>query len=155
MPQSKQPDASIIKSLDGGKTWTRTTKSQHPMFPGFGFATPYFIDYGQDGNQAIADGSDRYVYAMSNNGFWDNGDKMVLGRVPKAKIGDLSASDWQYLKGDDGASDADWSSKNDDARPVIESPNHLGMGGPVYLPAQKCYFMIGWYYPAGGSESDA
>jgi hypothetical protein len=89
---------------------------------------------------------------MSNNGFWDNGDTMVLGRVPRDKIGDLSASDWQFFKSGDGTSDASWSSKIDEARPVIDSHNHLGMGGPVYLSAWKCYFMIGWYYPAGGGR---
>jgi hypothetical protein len=153
-PKQSARNASIIKSLDGGKTWMRPAQDNldHPMFPGFGFATPYFIDYGQDGHQAVADGSDRYVYAMSNNGFWDNGDKMVLGRVRRDKIGDLSASDWQFLKGGDGANDANWSSSMDEAGPVIDSRDHLGMGGPVYLPAQKCYFMIGWYYPAGSAR---
>ena len=74
-------NASIIKSLDGGKTWTRSEKENydHPMFPGKRFATPYFVNYGQDGHEAIADGSDKYVYALANDGFWDNGDDMVLG----------------------------------------------------------------------------
>lgn len=147
-------DASIIKSLDGGITWTRTLQEnlEHPLFPGFRFATPYFIDFGQDGKQSVADGSDRYVYALSNNGFWDNGDNMVLGRVLRAKMGDLTAADWQFFKTGDGASDTNWSPSLDEARPVINRPNHLGMGGPVYLPTQKCYFMIGWYYPAGGGR---
>lgn len=147
-------NASIIKSADGGKTWTRSEKENydHPMFPGRRFATPYFIDYGQDGKAAVADGSDKYVYAMSNNGFWDNGDNMILGRVLKSKIGDLNAADWQFLKGKDGASDDAWTSDSNAARLVIDNHNHLGMGGPCYLAAKKCYFMIGWYYPAGGGR---
>ena len=40
----------------------------------------------------------------------------------------------------------------EEAHPVIDNPDHLGMGGPVYLSAQKCYFMIGWYYPAGSGR---
>jgi hypothetical protein len=147
-------NSSIIKSTDGGKTWTRSAKENydHPLFPGSRFATPYFIDYGQDGHQAVADGSDHYVYALSNNGFWDNGDNMILGRVLRSKIGDLNSQDWQFLKSGDGATDANWSSNMNDAHPVIDNPNHLGMGGPVYLPVQKCYFMVGWYFPAGGGR---
>jgi hypothetical protein len=147
-------NASIIKSHDGGKTWTRSEKENydHPMFPGSRFATPYFISYGQDGREAVADQSDKYVYALSNNGFWDNGDNLVLGRVLRSRIGELHAKDWQFLKARDGAEESNWSSNMADAHPVIENPNHLGMGGPAYLAAQKCYFMIGWYYPAGGGR---
>ena len=39
------------------------------------------------------DNADRYVYALSNNGFWDNGNNQVLGRVPRDQIGALKASD--------------------------------------------------------------
>jgi hypothetical protein len=147
-------NSSIIKSTDGGKTWTRPMQENfdHPMFPGARFPTPYFIDYGQDGHQAVADGSDRYVYAMSNSGSWDNGDFMVLGRVPKSKIGNLNAADWQFFTSGDGANDATWNSNPIDAKPVINSPNHLAEGGPVYIPGKQCYFMIGWYYPAGGGR---
>jgi hypothetical protein len=147
-------NSSIIKSNDGGKTWTRSEKENydHPMFPGSRFATPYFISYGQDGHEAVADQSDKYVYALSDNGFWDNGDDMVLGRVLRSKIGDLDAKDWRFLKSGDGADESNWSSSVANARPVIEKRNHLGMGGPVYLAAQKSYLMIGWYYPAGGGR---
>ena len=46
-------NASIIKSTDGGKTWTRSAKEnyEHPTFPGRRFAAPYFIEYGQDGKR--------------------------------------------------------------------------------------------------------
>jgi hypothetical protein len=60
--------ASIIKSTDGGKTWTRTARENHEhlMFPARRFATPYFIQYGQDGKPSV-DNADRYVYAISNS----------------------------------------------------------------------------------------
>ena len=51
------------------------------MFPGKLFPSPYFICYGQQRHEAVADGSDKYIYALSTNGFWDNGDKLILGRV--------------------------------------------------------------------------
>jgi hypothetical protein len=154
--KKRQPaaNASIIKSTDGGKTWTRSAKENydHPMFPGNRFAAAYFINYGQDGHEAVADGSDKYVYALSNNGFWDNGDDVVLGRVLKSRIGDQSGADWQYFTHGDGALESAWTSEMKSAQPVLSNPDHLGMTGAVYLPRQKCYFMVGWYYPAGGGK---
>ena len=86
-------NASIIKSTDFGKTWTRSASENYdqPMFPGSRFATPYFVEYGQDGRASV-DNADRYVYALSNDGFWDNGNNLILGRVARSKIGDLRAS---------------------------------------------------------------
>ena len=147
-------DGSIIKSTDGGIRWTRAAQENYdkPMFPGNRFAAAYFINYGQDGHTAVADKSDKYVYATSNNGFWDNGDDVVLGRVLRSAMPKLSASDWQYFTGGDGAADSSWSSDMTKATPVISDKDHLGMTGAVYLPAQKSYLMICWYYPAGGGK---
>ena len=43
-------NGSIIKSLDHGKTWVRSMQEnwKHPTFPGRKFATPFFIQYGQN-----------------------------------------------------------------------------------------------------------
>ena len=147
-------NASIIKSVDGGKTWTRSEKENYgqPMFPGKRFATPYFVNYGQEGHEAVADGSDKYVYALANNGFWDNGDDMVIGRCLRAKIGDLNSQDWEYLTATDGAVDANWNKTMLFAAPILKNPGHLGMTGATYLPRQKCYFMVSWFYPAGSGK---
>jgi hypothetical protein len=77
---------------------------------------------------------------------------MVLGRVARSKIGNLDAKDWQFFTSGDGMVDSSWSSKASDAMPVLAMPNHLGMTGATFLPAQKCYLMVGWYYPAGGGK---
>jgi hypothetical protein len=142
-------NASIIKSTDFGKTWTRSAAENldSPMFPGTHFATPYFIDYGR--NRLHVDGADRYVYATSNNGFWDNGDSLVLGRVLRSRIGHLNGSDWEFFLGGDGARDASWTSDASKAKPIIEKPGQLGETGAVYLPARQRYMLIGWYYPGG------
>ena len=79
------------------------------MFPGSRFATPYFVEYGQDGRASV-DNADRYVYALSNDGFWDNGNNLILGRVARSKIGNLRAADWQYYRGGDGMEDSAWTS---------------------------------------------
>ena len=147
-------NASIIKSADQGKTWTRPTQECYdkPMFPGQRFATPFFIDYGQDGREPRVHANDKYVYAHANGGYWDNSDDMVLGRCPRSKIGDLNPADWQYFTGGDGMSDAAWSPKMSDAKPVIVRPGKLGSTGATWIPQWNSYVLIGWYYPAGGGK---
>ncbi len=63
-------NASILKSADFGKTWTRSESENYhdPMFPS-DFCTPYFIHYGQDGAAPDVDNAQQYIYAVSNNGF--------------------------------------------------------------------------------------
>jgi Domain of unknown function (DUF4185) len=147
-------NASIIKSTDFGKTWTRSAEKNlnSPMFPGSHFATPYFIDYGR--RKISVDGVDRYIYCVSNNGFWDNGDSMILGRVLRDRIGLLDGSDWEFYSGGDGLNSANWMSDPGGAKPILERPGKLGETGAVYLPDRRRYMMIGWYYPLGGGKLD-
>jgi hypothetical protein len=145
-------NASIIKSTDFGRTWSRSAQEnlQRPMFPGQRFATPYFVDYGR--GRAEVDNAGRHVYALSNNGFWDCGDDMVLGRVLRSKMAALNAADWEFYTGGDGRRGSAWSRKVNEAKLVVQKPGGLGMTGAVYLPARRRYLMIGWYYPAGGGK---
>ncbi len=153
-PYRRQPaqNASIIKSTDYGRTWSRPVREnyEHPMFPGRRFATPYFVEYGR--SRADVDNSGQYVYAISNNGFWDCGDDMVLGRVLRSKIASLDGADWEFFSGGDGMRPSVWSRNFNEAKPVIQQPRKLGMTGAVYIPAHGRYLMIGWYYPAGGGK---
>ncbi len=154
--RQKAHGASFIKSTDLGKTWSGSAQDQkdHPMFPGSRFVTPYFVQYGQDGHEAWADGSDRYVYALSNNGYWDNGDYVILGRCLRAKMPELNGADWQFYTAGDGADDKAWTSNVREAKAVLCHPDHLGMTRAVYLPKHRCYLMIGWYYPDGSGKID-
>ena len=146
-------NASIIKSYDRGNTWVRPESENYsnPMFKGGRFATPYFIEYGKNGVADI-DNADKYVYAVSNNGFWDNGDNLILGRVLRSKIADLNNRDWQFYKGGNGMNDTSWNSESNQAKLIIDNPNKLGMNGMVYIPGLKKYIYIAWYYPAGGGK---
>ena len=118
---------SLIKSTDGGRTWARSAKEnwEKPMFPTPRFATPYFIQYGQDGRAAV-DNADRYVYAVSNNGFCDNGDNLILGRVRRDKLPGLNGADWQFYCGGDGMEDSAWSSGYEPGHPALEPPRPAG-----------------------------
>jgi hypothetical protein len=146
-------NASIILSTNAGRTWVRSARENYesPMFPGRRFATPYFIEYGQDG-EAGPDNSDKYVYALSNNGFWDNGDNLILGRVAREKLRNLLGADWEYYAGGDGLESQNWVRDMNRAMLVLDSPGKLGMNGAVYIPELGRYLMIAWYYPAGGGK---
>jgi len=120
------------------------------MFPGRRFATPYFIEFGREGWGQANVGD--YVYALSNNGFWDCGDDMVLGRVARSKIGLLNGSDWEFYTGGNGGRANSLTKNMNDAKPVLEGAGRFGMTGAVYLHAHQRYFLIGWYYPAGGGK---
>jgi hypothetical protein len=161
-------DASIIKSTDHGRTWSNgfgTTndpngaapppspsgKGAEAMFPGSSFGTPVFINYGQDDNPAsTADGGDRYVYAMSNDGWAYDGNYEMLGRVLRSKIGDLNAADWQFYTGPpggNGMSSANWSSDVSKATHIITAPHELDQGGVQYLSGLHKYIFTTGYYP--------
>ena len=148
-------NASIIRSSDHGLHWTRAMQDNldRPMFPGMRFATPFFIHYGKEYAAATVDNADRYVYATSNNGFWDNGDNYILGRVLRSKIGALSAADWSFYQGGDGMLDSSWSADMTRAAMLIEAPGQCGETGVTYLPALKRYVMAAWYYPIGNGHA--
>jgi hypothetical protein len=91
-------DASLLKSTDHGKTWSAKAELNRPTFPGRMFSTPFFVQYGKDG-AGTKDDADKYVYAVSNDGAWDNGNWMTLGRVRKKRIGRLQSDDWEFSMG--------------------------------------------------------
>ncbi len=145
-------NASIIRSTDFGRTWVRSAKEnmEQPLFPGRRFATPYFIQYGL--NEINDDGANRFVYAISNNGFWDNGDDMILGRIARTKLAALRGEDWEYYIGGNGMHSSGWTRKAEDAKLILNSQGKLGMTGAVYIPSRRRYLMVCWYYPAGGGK---
>ena len=140
-------DGSIIKSTDHGKTWTRSMQDNlaRPMFPGSKFATLVFIQFGKN-TSAKADGSDRYVYAISNDGYWNNGNSMSLGRVLRGKLSDLNGSDWQFYRGGDGASDSAWTNDVNAAEFLINETNKVGISTAAYVPQLGRYLMMQWHY---------
>ena len=140
-------NSSIIKSTDNGLTWTRPAEQNFkaPMFPGRRFGSPYFVWYGKDG-AGTADNADQYIYAISNNGFFENGDDYVLGRVPRTKLANLKASDWSFYKGGDGMQDTSWTANLDDSRPFLSNPGRSSMTGMTYIEALDRYVMIPWHY---------
>jgi hypothetical protein len=137
---------SLIKSTDNGLTWTRDaqTNYDHPMWTSRKFSTGFFFKYGKNGGSTKQDGQDRFVYAISNDGFWNSGSNFYLGRVARAKIGDLNPNDWEYLSG------GSWSRRVDDATPIPGFPNgqmKCASGSPIWLASIRKYVTVTWFDP--------
>ena len=140
-------NASLIKSHDRGLTWTRSAKTNYasPMWPGARFGAPCFIHYGKNGGQFSRDQAGEFVYALSNNGFWNGGDDFILGRVRGADLPELNPADWKYFIGGDASRDSSWSSDLSKASPVLSLPAKLGWTAPVFVPALNRYLLVAWY----------
>lgn len=134
-------NASLIKSADRGRTWTRSAKENYdaPMWSGPRFGAPCFIHYGKDGGRVANDGADEYAYALSNNGFWNGGDDFILARVRRAELPRLSAADWTFY------ADGSWTADLAAAKPVLQRPAKLGWTAPVFIPALDRYLLASWY----------
>lgn len=160
-------NASIVKSADNGRTWSNgfgtigDPKGAAPprrpggtgadsMFP-TAFTTPEFINYGKDDNvTSTADGGNRYVYAISNDGWAYDGSYMILGRVLRTKIGGLKAADWQFYTGPaggNGMTSADWSSQVSDATHIISAAHQLSQSSVTYIPGLGRYVLTSFYFP--------
>lgn len=112
------------------------------MFPGHWFSTPFFVQYGQDYTGAM----DEYVYAVSNNGSWNNGNYLVLGRVPRSKIATLDAQDWEFFAGLDVEEHPQWVSDYLRSPAMFLHRHYTSMAGIQYVPAFERFILMEWAY---------
>jgi hypothetical protein len=148
-------NSSIIKSTDHGLTWTRPAAESYkaPMFPGLRFGSPYFVWYGKDGTASV-DNADKYVYAVANNGHFEDGDDYALGRVLKSKLPDLNGADWQFYKGGNGMRNRNWTNDINNAKPILEDPMNCSMTGMTYIAGLGRYVMVVWHYTTYNLRTD-
>jgi hypothetical protein len=158
-------NASIVKSVDGGKTWTNPwgqtardgaappyLSAQHrykAMFPGQTFSAPFFIQYGP-GNTQTADGADKYLYTVSNDGYAYDGNYLHLARVPLNKI--QKAGAWQFYHGRVGGAGTNWSSSVAGATRVLQAKHSLSQPAIQYLPTLHEYVMATFSFTQGASD---
>ena len=143
-------NSSLIKSTDRGRTWFRSAEQNlnRPMWPGAPFGAPFFVHYGQNGGNVSRDGATDYVYASSTNGFWNDGDTLILGRVNRSILADLNSADWEYFTGGDGDLPRNWSRSIATATPILNRPAKCGQTPITYIPELEIYLLISWYNTA-------
>jgi hypothetical protein len=137
-------DSSIISSSDHGKTWSPMPEIGHPMFPGRTFSTPFFVQHGKHDERQ--DDSDFYLYAVSNDGAWNNGNWMTLGRVPRDRIARLAARDWEFAHGFDDKQQPIWKPDPTGALYVFRAPGQTSMAGIHYVAPLRRYILPQWHY---------
>ncbi len=148
-------NSTIIKSTDKGVTWKRSATENYndPMFPGLRFGAPYFVWYGKNGAASV-DNADKYVYAVANNGHFEDGDNYILGRVLKSKLPDLKAADWEFFTGGDGMSGGNWANEISQAKPVLQDPLNCSMTGMTFIGGLGRYVMVVWHYTTYNLRTD-
>jgi hypothetical protein len=65
------------------------------MWPASPFGAPFFVLYGKKGREVHQEQSVKYVYAVSTDDFWKDGDSLFLGRVLRRALPQLDASHWE------------------------------------------------------------
>lgn len=131
-------NAWIITSTDFGKTWNRTATSTD-FFTGQ-LASPHFLQFGQD----YVRSRDEFVYAYfpaadDGNSYWENGDHILLGRVPKGEI--LVRGAWEFYIGIDETNNPIWSKDDDRAVPIFRYPHMTGENHVSYNQGIERYIM--------------
>ncbi len=140
-------NASLIKSTDRGHTWTRSARENYerPMWPGSSFGAPFFVHYGRNGGQVERDGANEYVYACSTNGFWNDGDTLILGRVLRSQLSRLNSADWEYLSASDGSATSSWSRSIDRSIPILDRAARCGQTPITFVRELGVYLLVSWY----------
>ena len=133
-------DATILLSIDYGANWRPRCFKElgAPMFPGYKFGGPSFVNYGKDNANAV----DEFVYAVSGDQ-WDNGSDLRLGRVPRDRI--VHACSWEWVSGFDKKGSPRWSSALDESEPVLTDDRHISLPEMVYLAGIKRYLLLTWH----------
>lgn len=140
--------ATLIKSTNRGATWTPLPPGTaqpyaSPTFSGT-FTCPVFVQYGKDYADPGVHSAGAYVYAISTDA-WNNGDRIIIGRVPRSAIGNLSPTDWTFFTGGDGANSANWGPIGS-AASILAVTDKTSQTSIQYLPALQRYLMIQWHY---------
>jgi len=131
----------IVTSTDFGKTWNREATPM-TFFKGR-LASAEFLEFGKD----YAGARDDYVYAYftsADNGqsYWDNGDCLLLGRVPKGKI--LQRDVWEFYKGLAREGQPLWTKDEGEAAPVFRYPRMTSEDHVSYNSGIRRYILANY-----------
>lgn len=144
-------DAQIAYSYNKGGFWAPALGTvEKPMFPGYAFGGPSFVNFGKNN----ADARDGYVYAVSSDQ-WDNGSNLRLGRAPKERIMEAGAWEWVCAFGPGG--EPAWMNRLGDAIPVLSVHRAISLPEMVYLKGIDRYLLLTWrlhrdFSPVDGTD---
>ena len=130
--------AGIVKSADGGKTWTNIPNADTPQFLGPKFGGLCFLNFGP-GYTQIPKQLGNYVYALSNDVNWESGDNVFMARVHKDSI--LQRSAWQFLSHLSENNIPGWSGNEEESKPIFTDKGHVGHPTISYNKALKRYIL--------------
>jgi hypothetical protein len=138
----------IITSEDYGKTWDLEA-TPTDFFTGR-LASPHFLQFGKN----YAGARDEFIYAYfasadDGNSYWENGDCLLLGRVPTEDL--LKRQAWRFYTGLDVAANPTWDSDDRLAVAVFHYPLMTGENHVSFNPGLSRYIMgsYGFLDPAG------
>jgi hypothetical protein len=131
-------DVQIVFSNNKGAWWIPALNTvAAPMFPGYRFGGPSFIQFGQNN----ANARDSFVYAVSTDQ-WDNGSNLRLGRVPADSI--MRREAWEWVCAFKPSGEPAWSYELNDAIPVLSLHRYIGLPEMVYLAGIERYLLLTW-----------
>jgi CubicO group peptidase (beta-lactamase class C family) len=123
-------NAQLAWSADHGKTWTW---SEWKFTTSFG--CPTFLNFGKNYSGARDDYV--YVYSQDHDSAYEPADRMVLARVPKARLKDQSA--YEFFQGLDAGGGPTWTKRVEGRGAVFSHPGKCYRSGITYNPALKRY----------------
>jgi hypothetical protein len=126
----------ILKSVDGGRTWTNRPDQDNPRFLGPNFGNLQFIGFGP-GYAGVPPQYGNYVYAISNDSNWESGDHLYLARVPRDAVLDRKA--WQFFAGHERS--PAWTEDERQARPIFRDVGHVGHSDMTYSPGIQRFLL--------------
>jgi hypothetical protein len=131
--------AAIIKSVDGGKTWTNLPDENIPPLFSPSFGAPAFLTFGK-GNTETPQHLAPYVYAVSNDGSWETGNDVRMGRVHRDSV--IYREAWQFFGGIDKKGQPNWVKGEAGSRPILTDPGHVGHPTITYNKALNRYILL-------------
>jgi hypothetical protein len=128
----------IVTSRDFGRTWDLGA-TPTDFFEGR-LSSCHFVQYGRD----CAGARDEFVYAVFPAGddgksYWENGDLILLGRVPRQRVLDRAA--WEFCTGVSASGEPAWDADGSKAEPVFRYPRMTGENHVAYDAGIGRYLM--------------
>jgi hypothetical protein len=126
--------AGIMHSDDGGKTWENVPERDTPYLLGPRFAGMQFLNFGP-GYTGVPKELGDFVYAVGNDGYWENGDNVFLARVMRDSVQRRGA--WEFFGGG-----GKWVKDENASAPVLSDPGHVSHPSITYVPALRRYLLV-------------